>query len=74
MVRVEYVYAKLRGRIVEKFGSVQGFADQIGVAVQTICSKLTNKLSVTRSDIILWSEVLGIEIKDIGIYFFTPKV
>lgn len=70
----EYDYSKLRGRMVEKFGSVQGFADKIGIAVQTIISKLNGKKTITKKDIVLWCEVLGIVIDDIGLYFFTPKV
>lgn len=67
-------YSKLKGLIVEKFDTVSAFSDAIGVAVQTVSAKLNNRLHVTKNDIIKWSNVLGIEVSDIGIYFFTPKV
>lgn len=73
MVRVEYDYAKLRGRIVEKFGSVRSFAEKINVANSTICAKLKGKKTITKADVITWSHYLDIEIDDIGVYFFTPK-
>lgn len=67
-------YSKLRGRIVEKYGSASGFAEELGVLVQQISPKLTNKKSITKKDILVWSEKLEIPIDDIGAYFFTPKV
>lgn len=71
---MRFDYSKLRGLIVEKFGSISKFADRLGVAVQTISAKLCNNLSVTKKDILEWSEILGIDQCDIGIYFFTLEV
>ena len=70
----KYDTRKLRGRIVEKFGTITGFANRIGIAVQTISSKLNNEKGITKDDIFLWSEVLEIDHKEVWDYFFTPKV
>lgn len=67
-------YSKLRGRIVEKFGSATGFSKELGVALPTISAKLSNTKSITKNDIIEWSEKLEIPVSDIGLYFFTQKV
>lgn len=71
---MEFDYRKLKGRIVEKFDSVSNFAKHLGVAVQTVSAKLNNDLSITKKDIIEWSEKLEIPVDEIGVYFFVLKV
>lgn len=67
-------YSKLRGRIVEKFGSETKFAEELGMSIQQISPKLTNKKTITKKDILTWSEKLEIPVSDIGLYFFTLRV
>ena len=67
-------YSKLKGRIVEKFGTLSNFSEALGIKVQTVSAKLKGRNTITKSDIIKWSELLGIEYSEIGVYFFTPKV
>lgn len=66
-----YEYRLLRGRIVQKYGTMSEFANALGVAKQTISAKLTGKIGITRKDIELWSELLEIPKSDYGEYFFT---
>ena len=63
-------YSKLRGRIVEKYGSQLNFAKALGKAEQTVSAKLNNTVGLTRQDIITWSELLEISECDYGAYFF----
>lgn len=74
MAKVKFNYSKLKGLIVEKYDTMSCFADSLGVAIQTISAKLNNKQAITKNDIIVWSNMLGIEVNDIGLYFFTPEV
>lgn len=67
-------YSKLRGRIVEKYGSQRQFADAVGVSEQTITSKMNGRVAISQDDVITWSELLDIEAVDIGVYFFTYKL
>lgn len=67
-------YSKLKGRIIEKYDSQSAFADAIGVKVQSVNAKLRGRVSISKADIIKWSQALDIETNDIGAYFFTVKV
>ena len=64
-------YNKLRGRIVEKFGSQARFAKAIGQSEQIVSAKLAGSSAFTQENIISWCEVLDIDQNDIGIYFFS---
>ena len=63
-------YNKLRGRIVEKFGSCSAFADRLGMYRQVVSYKLNGRIGITRDDIVVWRDLLDIEQDEIGIYFF----
>ncbi len=67
-------YSKLRGRIVEKYGSQRQFADKVGVSEQTITSKMNGRVAISQEDVVTWSELLDIEAVDIGAYFFAYKL
>lgn len=64
-------YSKLRGKIVEKFGSQKEFAKYIGKSEQTITAKLNDRADFSQDDIIEWCDALDIEAIDIGNYFFA---
>ena len=67
---MSFTYAKLRGRIIEKFGSQGAFAEALGVHQNTVCRKLNGKNAFTRDDMLIWARLLGIDQADIGNYFF----
>lgn len=71
---MEFDYSKLKGRIIEKFGSQNGFADALGVAFTVVSAKLTGLRAITKNDIIGWSNLLEIPVEEIGVYFFKLKV
>ena len=66
-------YAKLRGRIVEKFGTLQNFAKALGVHSMTVSRKLNGLVGFSGDDMLIWADLLGIDIANIGLYFFEQK-
>ena len=66
-----YTYAKLKGRIVEKFGTQDRFAECVGISTTSMSNKLTCKTGLSQNDIIQWCGILEIPVADIGPYFFT---
>ena len=71
---MKFDYSKLRGRIVEKFGSMTNFAKSLGVTQEAISQKLCSEKGLSHGVIIRWSTLLDIPTEEIGIYFFSPKV
>ena len=69
-----FKYNKLRGRIVEVYGSQSKFAEIIGQSEQNITAKLAGRSSFTQENIITWCKALNIGPEDIGNYFFTLEV
>jgi len=67
-------YSKLRGRIIEKFGTIGAFSNVLGITIQSVSAKLNNKNSFSQEDIINWAEPLDISADELCDYFFTPKV
>lgn len=74
IMRVFFDYSKLKGRIVEKFGTQDKFASKIKLTSKTISNKLNNKTAFSDKEIMQWCEVLDISNDEINKYFFTPKV
>ena len=66
-----YTYDKLRGRIVEKFGSQSKFAEFIGVSEVNVSKKMNGKVQFDQDDIVLWCDALDIPIMEAGNYFFA---
>lgn len=66
----KYEYRKLRGRIVEKYGTNGNFAKALGVSKNTLSLKLNNKCGFSQSDIVQWCELLEIPMTQIADYFF----
>lgn len=67
-------YSKLRGRIVEKFGTIENFSQAVGLSMTIVSRKLNNKAGISREDIIKWSELLGIPVSEYGAFYFAQKV
>lgn len=66
-----YKYRKLRGRIVEKYGSHGNFAKALGKSPNSISRKLRCKTGFSQKDIREWSELLDINTSEYNQYFFT---
>jgi transcriptional regulator with XRE-family HTH domain len=63
-------YSKLKGRIVEKFGSQSRFADVLGITENTISRKMQSKVEFSKEDMIKWAKLLEIPQAEIPDYFF----
>lgn len=68
-----YDRRKLRGRIIEKYGSQSKFAEAINSSNVMVSGKLTGIRSMTYDDVSKWARALDISTSDIGIYFFYEK-
>lgn len=66
-----YTYNKLRGRIVEKFGSISAFSKALGILPQATSRKLHGKAAFTIDDIEKWSKLLDISREEYGLYYFA---
>lgn len=73
---MSFDYSKLRGRIVEKFGSIKAFAEAYGLTSVTMSNKLNGKVAISPDDIVKMSspELLDIQPNDYHLYFFAKKV
>lgn len=68
-----YDYSRLRGRIVEKFETVERFAHAVGRTRAAVSRKLNNRTYFTQNEIRLFAEKLEIADEEIGQFFFTRK-
>ena len=71
---MELTHAKLRGRIIEKFGSYRAFAKAINKSEQTVNTKLSGKSGFSEDNIIEWSNALDIGPEEVGAFYFTEKL
>lgn len=69
-----YDTCKLRGRIVEKFGSQNAFASAVKRSISFVSQYLNGHISLDQETIDNWSEALDIAVEDIPTFFFTKKV
>lgn len=67
-------YSKLRGRIVEKFGSQSKFARKMEWSERTLCLKMTGKVAWKQTDILKAINLLGLTEDNIQEYFFNVEV
>lgn len=67
-------YRKLKGRIVEKYGSQTRFVKKYGISENSFSMKMNNKTRFSSDDIVKMSEMLDIPKEEVGEYFFTEKV
>lgn len=60
---------KLRGRIVEKYGSIKRFSEVLSKTQQMTNLKVQGKAGFSRDDIVLWSKLLEIPKAEYYDYF-----
>lgn len=71
---MKFDFRKLRGKIIEKYGSIDNFSKAYGKSKQAISMKLNNKIAFSSEDIIKMTKMLDISHDEIGDYFFTILV
>lgn len=72
MEKVQFDYSKLRGKIVEKCGSIDSFAKKLDITPTTASRKLSTKSSWSQDEIIKACDILGIPATELTEYFFCP--
>lgn len=71
--QVLFDFSKLRGRIVEKFGTLERFAEEGGHSKGWISTRVNNVVPWDGPEIHESCVLLDIPFEDIPAYFFTPK-
>lgn len=66
--------AKLRGRIVEIFGTIEAFSEKAGCSRAFISSYLNHRSYLNQATIIKWARLLRITDEEMPTYFFTVEV
>lgn len=66
-----YSYRKLRGKIIEKYGSQEKYAEILGISSNSLSKKMRGKTGFSQKDIATWSALLEIDKDDYGKYFFA---
>lgn len=69
-----YETAKLRGRIIEKFGTIKEFSREAGSSMSFISQYLNGKKLLDQKTIDRWANVLDIPASEYDLYFFARKV
>lgn len=68
---MNYKYDRLRGRIIEKYGSQEKFAEAIGISSNSMSKKMNCKTGFSQKDMVKWSELLDIKKSEYSEYFFS---
>lgn len=71
---MSFDYSRLRGRIVEKYGTQTAFVKDFGISENSFSLKMNNKTAFSVDDIIKICDMLKISKNEVGDYFFTEKV
>lgn len=67
-------YSKLKGRIIEKYGTRTAFADAIGITMESLSRRLNNGTNFKADEYVKACDLLDIPPKEMHLYFFTPKL
>ncbi len=73
-MRIPFNYAKLSGRIKEKYNSQAAFAKALGLSESALSQRLTNKVDFSQEEILKSTKLLSINCGEVSAYFFTPDV
>ncbi|MBQ8665349.1 MAG: DUF739 family protein [Lachnospiraceae bacterium] len=64
-------YNKLRGRIVELYGTQENFRKALGISSTALSNKMRGETGFSQKDIIKWCALLNIDLHDVGSYFYA---
>ena len=71
---MSYDYSRLKGKIIEKYGSNAKFAEDMEWSERTLSLKLNNKVAWKQPEIVKAIGLLSLDENDITGYFFKIKV
>lgn len=60
---------KLRGRIIERFGTIGAFVEALGITANTATNVLSGKTTPTSRMLPRWCDALDIDPAEVGIFF-----
>ena len=66
-----YSYNRLRGRIIEVYGSQKKFAEVLNISENSLSLKMNAKTEFSQKDILQWSNLLKIDKSEYASYFFA---
>lgn len=69
-----YDTSKLRGRIVEKYGTLVAFAEAVHCSLSFLSQYMNGKKKLDQPTMDAWIVALEIPASEIHLYFFTHKV
>lgn len=69
----KYNYNKLKGRIVEIYGTQKAFSNAVGLSRQAVSNKLNNIVNFSQDEIMKSTEILNIPTSQISEYFFSEQ-
>jgi hypothetical protein len=72
MEKVMFDFRRLRGRIIERFGSCAAFGEAAGFKRGSISARLNNQTPWKDTEIFTACRLLDIPGAEIDLYFFTP--
>lgn len=74
VMRMNFEYSKLRGKIKEVFGTQDNFAKALGIGRVSLSQRLNNYLDFSQEEINKAYILLNLSKEEIPIYFFSTKV
>ena len=72
--KIIFNYSKVKGLIKEKYETQERFAKAVNMSRTAISQRLNNIIDFSDKEIVKWCIALGIEFKNIPIYFFAAEV
>lgn len=66
-----FEYRKLRGRIVEKYGTFNAFFEKLTITNIQASKKINGRAGFSQKDIVEWCGLLEIDLKDVGQFFYA---
>lgn len=74
MRKYSFDFSRLKGRIIERHGSLSGFADVLGKPVSHVSRCLRGEIEFNQPRVMEWCEVLEIPCDEIAYFFYVLKV
>ncbi|MBO7732811.1 MAG: DUF739 family protein [Methanobrevibacter sp.] len=64
------MFSKLKGRIIEKFGTQKRFAEVLGMHNNLVSQRMQKKIAFSKDDMLKWGKLLDIPPEQFYEYFF----
>ena len=74
MEKIRFDYSKLRGRIVEKYGTQQAFALDMGISDVTMSCKLNGHTYFKQNEIAKAAKLLDVSAEEVSSYFLLTEL